>query len=129
MTSTILFGIDIFLLLFGLFRLVADKLKLSEEIRLWVKSILLTLCVGVVMLQGMGYILGPASEPWVVFGATLLAVFLGSMGYGNDLASAFGVVRALGDMVKAVALAQMGRILVDDELDARKLLERYRIYG
>lgn len=129
MPSTVLFGIDVFVLVFGLFRLIADRLNLSEDVRLWVRSILLTACVAVVLLQGMGLILGPGSEPWVQFVATLLAVFLGSMGYGNDLASMLGAARALGDTIKMRALIAMSKVLTQDEETAKKLMGRYRIYG
>jgi hypothetical protein len=121
----VIFGIDIFVLLFALFRLIADRLNLSEEIRKWVRAVLLTACTALALLQGMGLILGPTCEVWVQFAATLLAVFLGAMGYGDDVLSFLGAVRALGDLIKARAMFHMGRIAVDSEDDAARLLQRY----
>lgn len=113
--STVLFGIDVLVLLYSLAKMLKDKVGWSENTASWVRAAIAALVVVVIGLQAEGVILGPETETWVVMALTALSVFLASLGYGPDVV---GTIRAMSDLVRLQAFEHLNlwvaSMLVED---------------
>ena len=106
MDSGLLFGFDLFAIVFALWKLFVAEIfpELGERWKRMILALLITGATILIGLQAMGALFLPESAPAVTLVLTAIMAFLTTMGYAPEV---IGVVNASVDLVRFAALRKM----------------------